>query len=213
MGGGPRVNSQRLGVADVGQVGNQLKAVDNLATGRAAALDTEAQNTAETALEVLLGRLVRLVALEAGVRHPRDVLALLEVLRQGQRVLGMPLSTQRQRLEADQQLLGAEGVEAGPEVAQDLDAHTDGEGDGTESLPELEPVVTLRRLDHLGEPLGVLAPVELAAVNHNTRDGGTVPADPLGRRVHDDVGTVVDRAHKVATSTESVVDLDVCQLP
>jgi hypothetical protein len=35
-----------------------------------------------------------------------------------------------------------------------------------------------------------------------------VAADPLGRRVHNDVGAVVDGAHKVAAGTKRVVDLE-----
>ena len=209
MGGGPRVDGQRLGVADVGQVGDELEAVDNLAAGRAAALDAEAQHAAEAALEVLLGRLVRLVAREAGVRHPRDVGAFLEVLRERERVLGVPLGAERQRLEADQQLLGAEGVEARAQVAQHLDAGADSKGDGAERVPELEPVVAVRGLDHLGEALGVLAPVELAAVDDDARNGRAVAADPLGRRVHDDVGAVVDGTDEIAAGTKGVVDLEI----
>jgi hypothetical protein len=34
-----------------------------------------------------------------------------------------------------------------------------------------------------------------------------VSADPLRRRVHHDVGAVLDGAHEVAASTECVIDL------
>ena len=205
---GPRVDGQRLGVADVGQVGDQLEAVDNLAASRAAALDAEAQNAAEAALEVLLGRRVRRVALKARVRHPRDVRALLQVLGQRHRVLGVPLGAERQRLEAEQQLLRTEGVHAGAQVPEELDPDPDGERDGAERLPELEAVVALGRLDHLREPLAVLAPVELAAVDDDAADGRAVAADPLGRRVHHNVGAVLDGADEIATRTKGVVNLE-----
>ena len=201
------MNGQRLSIADVGQVGHELQAVNNARASRAAALDTDAQHTAEAALEVLLGRRVRRVRLQARVRDPSDIGALLEPVGQSQRVLGVPLSAQRQRLQAEQQLLRTEGVETGAEVAQELDAHADGVGDRAEGLPKLEAVVALGRLDHLRELVAVLAPVELAAVDNDTGDGGAVAADPLGRGVHDDVGAVLDWAHKVAARTEGVIDL------
>lgn len=205
---GPRVDRQRLGVTNIGEVGNQLEAIDDLAAGRAAALYAKAQHAAKAALEVLLGRRVGRVALETRVRHPRDVGALLEVLGEGDGVLRVPLGAQRQGLEAEQELVRAKGVQAGTEVAEDLDADADGEGDGTEGFPELEAVVAFRGLDHLGEPVGVLAPVELAAVDDDAGDGGAVPADPLGGRVDYNVGAVLDRADKVAASAKGVVNLE-----
>jgi len=70
-------------------------------------------------------------------------------------------------------------------------------------------MVTLGRLVHLREARGVLAPVELAAVDDDAADRGAVAADPFGRAVDDDVGAVVDRAAEVAAGAEGVVDLDI----
>lgn len=205
--GRPGVNRQSLGVADVGQVRNKLEAVDDLASRVGATLDADAEHAAEPALEVLLGVFVGTVALEAGVRHPADVGAVLEVAGEREGVLRVALAAEGKCLETDEKLLRSERVEARAQVAQDLNAHPDDVGDGTEGLPELEPVVALGRLDHLREAVGVLAPVELAAVDDDAADGGAVAADPLGRGVDDDVGAVVDGAHEVAAGTEGVVDL------
>lgn len=204
------LDGQGLGITDVGEVGNQLEAIDNLAAGRTAALDTEAQDTSEAPLEILLGRLVVSVALQAGVRNPRDVGALLQVPGQGQSVLGVALSTETESLDTEDELLGGEGVERGTNVSQELNSGADNEGDGAKRLPELEAVVALGGLDELGEPLAVLAPVKLAGVNDDTSNGGSVAADPLGSRVDDDVGAVVDGADKVSTGTKSVVNLVYC---
>lgn len=57
------------------------------------------------------------------------------------------------------------------------------------------------------EASGVLAPVELAAVDDYTADGGAVAADPLGCAFDDDVSAMVDGAGEVAASTEGVVNL------
>lgn len=149
---------------------------------------------------------MRRVALEPGVRDPADLGALLQVLRERERVLGVALRAQRQGLGAEQQLLGGKGVEVRAEVADNLDAGADDEGDGAKRLPELEAVVPLGGLDELREARGVGAPVELAAVDDDAADGGAVAADPLGRRVHDDVGAVLDGPQEVAARAESVVD-------
>jgi hypothetical protein len=133
--------------------------------------------------------------------------ALLQVPRQGERVLRVPLRAEAQRLDAQDELLGGKGVEGGANVAQELDAGADDEGDGAKRLPELEPVVALGRLDELGEPLAVLAPVKLARVDNDAADGRSVAADPFGGRVDNDVGAVVDGADKVAAGTKGVVDL------
>jgi hypothetical protein len=201
------LDGESLGVTDVGKVGDELEAIDDLAASGTTALDAEAQDTAETAGKVLLGRLVVGVALEAGVGDPADVLAVLEVLGQGGGVLGVALGAQRQSLDTDEELLGGEGVQAGTEVAQDLDTGADDVGDGAKGIPELEAVVAVGGLGELGEAGSVLAPIELAAVDDDTANGGAVAADPLGGRVDDDVGAVLNGADKVAASTEGVVDL------
>lgn len=208
MRGTPRVNRQRLGITNIRQVRNELEPINNLRPGRLAALDAKAQHTAIPALEILLGRVMRGMALQTGVRDPRDVGIRLEPRRELDGVLRVALAAQRQRLEPEDELLGGEGVEAGANVALQLDARADDEADGAKGLPELEPVVARRRLDELREARGVGAPVEFAAVDDDAADRGAVPADPLGRRVHDDVGAVVKGAHEVAARAEGVVDLD-----
>lgn len=186
---------------------HKLEALDDLLPRLASPLDAEAEDAPEPLLEVPLGRLVVRVALQPGVRDPAHVLALLQVPGQRQRVLAVPLRPQAQRLQAEQELLRGEGVQAAPQVAQDLDARADDERDGAERVPELEPVVTLAGLDELGEAGAVLAPVELARVDHNAADGCAVAADPFSRRVDDNVGAVVDGADEVASRSEGVVDL------
>jgi hypothetical protein len=148
------------------------------------------------------------MALEARVRDPADIWALLKVLSQSQGVLGMSLSAQTEGLDTEEQLLGGEGVEGRSEIAQDLHAGSDDEGDVAKGLEELEAVVALGGLVELGEASGVLAPVEFARVDNDTTDGGSVAADPLCGRVDDDVSAMVDGADEVTTGTKSVVNLE-----
>lgn len=121
----------------------------------------------------------------------------------------MSLAAQTQSLQAEDQLLGTEGVQGRTEVAQDFNAHSDSISDGAKSLPELQPVVTLGWLDELGEPGSVLAPVKLSTVDHDTGNGGTMATDPLRSTVHDNVGTVINWADKVAACTKGVINLEV----
>lgn len=111
----------------------------------------------------------------------------LEPLCEGEGVGGVALTTEVESLETLNQLEGAERVEAGANVAEDLDAHADGKGDGTKGIIELEAVVAVGGFVELGETRGVLAPVELAGIDNDTGDGGAVASDPLGGRVYDDV--------------------------
>lgn len=53
----------------------------------------------------------------------------------------------------------------------------------------------------------MLVPVEAAAVDNHSTDGSTVAANPLGRRMDNDVGTMLNRTDIIATCTQSVVDL------
>lgn len=59
----------------------------------------------------------------------------------------------------------------------------------------------------------MLAPIEVAAIDHDTGDSGTVATDPFSGTVDDDVGAVFDGLDEVAASAESVIDLGCVSLP
>lgn len=191
----------------LGEVGDQFETIHNLTSRGGTSLDTKGEDTAEPARQVPFGQRVAGMAFQTGIRDPADVLVLFQPPRQSERVAGVSLGAQAERLQTQDQLLRRKGVEGGPEIAQDLDPYADGKRDGTKRLPELEAVVAFGGLGELREPRCVLAPVELAAVDDDTADGGAVATDPLGRAVHDNVRAVVDRAGKVSTGTEGIVNL------
>lgn len=56
------------------------------------------------------------MALETRVRHPRNMLVLLQPFRQSQRIAGMSLRTQAQRLQSQQQLLRRKRVQCRAQV-------------------------------------------------------------------------------------------------
>ena len=86
-----------------------------------------------------------------------------------------------------------------------LCSDTDRVGGRTESLAELETVVSLSGLSEERE-LARLSPVELARVDDHTSNGRSVAANPFGRTVHDNVRTELNRLDDVSSSTEGVID-------
>jgi hypothetical protein len=61
--------------------------------------------------------------------------------------------------------------------------------------PDRTVIAWVRRVQH-GEAVGVLLPIEIAAVDDDAADGGTVPTDVLRRRMHDDGRAVIERPAK-----------------
>lgn len=69
-------------------------------------------------------------------------------------------------------------------------------------------MVPCRWLDKLGEPSCILAPVEFAAVDDNTTNGGAMPPNPLGCAMNDDIRAVLEGATEISTGSKCVVNLD-----
>lgn len=59
----PRMNRERLTIAHIGQIADELKVVHNLTTRAGIPLYAKTQDTAKAALEVFLGQLMALMAL------------------------------------------------------------------------------------------------------------------------------------------------------
>ena len=146
MGRRRRVDHQRLRVAHVREVTCQPERVDDFGAYRRvlAALHPKVQHAAEcVGPEHLERQLVRGVRLEAGVGDPGDLLVLLEVPRERERVVAVALCAEREGLEAHQEEERWEGVERGSEIAQDLHAQLGREREVAERVRKLEPVVAL----------------------------------------------------------------------
>ena len=152
---------------------------------------------------------MRRVVLQSRIPDPPHGLVLAQPARQRERVFGVALRPERERLDALEQQKRVERAERRPEVAQPLDARPDGKGDvaelgfGVEHVRKAQPVVALGRLGEVGK--AAVAPVEAPAVHDHAADGRAVPADPLRGRVRHDVGAVLQRAEKVAAGAERVV--------
>src|ERR1700751_5754613 len=103
---------------------------------------------------------------------------------------------QRQSLKSLNKHKSIEGRYCRTDVAQKSNARFKNIGNWTERLYGLSPycaVITRVRLIEHWETVCMLLPVEVAAVNDNSADGGAVPADIFCRRVHRDCCTMLDR--------------------
>ena len=113
----------------------------------------------------------------------------------GQRVLRVPLHAQVKGLEALQKQKGIEGRHAAAHIAQALHPGFENEGQRAEGFHVRKAVVGRVGLDEVAEAAGGL-PVELAAVDDDAADRGSVAADILGGRLDHDVGSPLDGAGK-----------------
>jgi hypothetical protein len=94
VGGGCRMDHQRLGITDIGQVAGQHGAVNELASGFVSALDAEIHHGAEfPGVEVFLSEIVVFMPGQAGKVHPFHVLVAFQPLGQRQRVVAMTFGT------------------------------------------------------------------------------------------------------------------------
>ncbi len=116
----------------------------------------------------------------------------------------MALHADAERLDALQQLERVGRRQAGAEIAQAFGAGAHDEGGLAELLVEDDAVIAGIGLGQLRELAGGV-PVEPAAVDDDAADGDAVAADPLGRRVHHDVGAELDRPAE-ERRREGVVD-------
>lgn len=135
-------DDERLCIADIGQVRSQLQPVHKARASLDVAFDSKGQDTSGPSRQHLLGQLMAWVAGQARIRDPVDLRVLLKPLSQSQGVVGMPLSSQRQRFEALEEQEATKGVQSGAQITQDDDTQKDGVGDGTKGVPELEAVVS-----------------------------------------------------------------------
>ena len=79
------------------------------------------------------------------------------------------------------------------DVAHRFGAHLHRQRRGSEFLPETDPVEGCIGFGQFREA-PALRPVELATIDDNAANGNAVTAHPLGDRMHDDIGAMIDRS-------------------
>ncbi len=194
------MDDQRARVAEIGEMREELDARHELDARVVAALEAEGQHRAGALGHVLLRQLVISVAGQPGIADPRHLLVAGEILGDRQRVVGVLLHPERQRLDAGQDQERVERRDRRPEVAQAEHAAGDGEGEIAERLVQHHAVIVLGPRLRKHRVAAVARPVELAAVDDDAADRVAVAADELGQRVDDDVGAVLERPAQIGAS-------------
>ena len=127
------MNDQRLAVADVGQVAEQLNPVDHLdptflLVRKCRSLDTESKNYSASLGKVLLTKRIRRMIFEARVIDQADLGMRLQKVRDSQRVFTMSRHPQMQRFQPLQHLERVEWTHCRAEVAQQLSSRLENIG-------------------------------------------------------------------------------------
>ena len=121
----------------------------------------------------------------------------LQVLDDLQRVLNVALDAQDRVSVPLQQQEGSERRQGGAGVAQQNGADAGHKGGSAEGLVEVQAVIGGIRLGQSRELARNGVPVELAAFDDHTAEGGAVAADELGGGLDHDVSAVLQRAEQV----------------
>ena len=200
-----RVDHERAGVADVGQVAAELHGLDEPLARGPAARHPEREHRARALREVPARRgrgrggragppTTRSDTRGSAASHSATARALATCAVH-------PL---RQRLHALEQQERAVRRERGADVAQLLGAQLGEEAVLVEVAPPRQPAVGRDGLGHRRE--AAVAPVEPPRLDDHAAERGAVAAEELGGRVDHDVGAVLDRAAQVGRGHGGVDD-------
>ncbi len=211
VGGGGRVRGQRASIADVYEPREELQGIEEARAGRAGigaryGPQLERENAGGPAAEQALRDRMVGVAGQGGVPHLRHLGVLLQVVRDGQRVVTDAVHAQCQGFDALQDQEGVVRGERGAGVAQRHDARAADEGCLAQGFGIDHAVVAGVGGVEAGEALLVLRPGELATVHDGAADAVAVAAQVLGERVDDDVRAVLDGAQQVGAGHGVVHD-------
>ena len=192
VGRGSRMNDQRFGIADIGQMRKQLHVVDELLARLDSPLDAETDDCACPFRQIFLRPVIVWMARQARLVDPGDQRMLLQPFGNL-----LAFSTWRGirtwRVSSPWRIWKAvERREAGAHVAQQRHPHLEDVGEVAQSLPVPEPVIGGVRLGEFGE--FAVVPGECATIDDAPADAGAMAADELGEGIDDDIGAVLRAA-------------------
>ena len=200
------MDRERLGISEVGDVGEHFQRVDELGSRFGSTFDSEDHDTATFSAEILLvlGKLG--VVFETREADPLDLRVVLKILGDREGVFAVTVHAERKSFDALEELPRVIGRDAGTEIPKWAGAHAENVSQGSEHLREIvSPAEAVVGAIGLVEE-GVLAasPVETAGVDHDTAKSGSVSAEPLGEGVDDDVGSVIEGVGEVGRGAGGV---------
>ena len=190
-----RVQHAAAGIGHVGHDANHLEAIHELDGLFTTALNAERKNAArETALELLLGEFIVLIAFEASVVDPSHLRVVLEELGASESVFAVTRHAEVERFETDVQEERILRSLDRTEVAHELGGSLRDVGTLAESLRVGEAVVARIRFGEALELVVMGFPVEVAAIHNAAAHGSSMAVHVLGGGVRHDVNAEVDRA-------------------
>ena len=194
------MDDQAFCISYVGKVRKQFHGIDEFFPCIESAFYSETDQRSITPVEIFLcNRMVRLV-LEARVIHPVYQRVAPEKLRDLQRILGMPLLPQDQRLESLEEKKGIKWAQSRSNVAEPLhsglyyERHIAQAGEIPEDVPEFKAVIAGVRFSEFGKL--TVPPVEFPAVHDQAADRGPMAADKFCRGKDADVRSEIERPHE-----------------
>src|ERR1700722_7500618 len=196
MGGRGGMNGEAARVADIGDVIEELQAVDETPPRFASFGEFETDKAAELAVQIFVGALARRAGLRRGMDNAHDLRSPGEPCGDRAGVGDMALDAQGERFNA---LQGEESVERRnrrAEIAQQNHARADDIGDRAKRLDRLDPdcavIARIRRVEG-GLALGEFLPVEIDALDDQTAAPTAMAAKIFGRGINDDRRAVIER--------------------
>jgi len=131
----------------------------------------------------------------------------LEVTRDGERVVAVPLHAERQSFNALEEQPGVVRRQTGAEVAQRHQPHAQNirqRGQFPEIMRIAQSVVTGVRFGQERETAAF--PVEASRIHHDAADGGSVAAQPFGQRMDHNIRALFQRTLEVGCAEGAVHD-------
>ena len=200
------MNEEGLGVADVSQVGEDVRIVNEFTGSCIAVFQFKGENRTGSLGEVFLSQFVvrrrrkgRIVDLSDFRMIFKEVCNLLSVS-------DVAFDAKGQGFEALDEEPCIERADASTEVAEGFGADTSYEASTGDILGEVNAVVGFVRRSKFFEAAGT-SPVEFAVFNDEAAQGRAVAADEFRSRMDDDVSTVFERTEEKRRS-EGVVNDD-----
>ena len=177
----------------MGLNGAQLQMLHKGLRCLSAALQTEGDDTAGAVRHILLGQIVVLVTLEAAVFDPCHFFVFGQELGDLLGIGAVLAHTEGQALQTQTQIESTLGRLDGAKITHQLGGTLGDEGTcKAEPLGVGDTVVAVVGGAQAGEPVGILCPVELAAVYDAAAHRNAVTVHVLGGGVGDDVSTPLD---------------------
>jgi hypothetical protein len=193
------MDRQTAGVTDIGNVIEELQAVDETTPCGPASRQLEADKATELAFQIFVCALTSCADLPRRMNNFDHFRSFAEISCYRGGILDMPLDPKRQRIYTLQRKKGVERRESRTQIAQEGGACLDDIGDRAKRFDGLRPYGAMIARIWLVQgrlTLGETFPVEIAAIDDDAADGIAMAADIFRCRVDDDCSTVIERTRE-----------------